>query len=142
MPHTTTCILLVTAERVAQHNLEKLLMTNGYSLSVATTLSEALHEIRRVTPTVILLDRMLFTKEFIHRSHLPLTIPVIALPFEQPCGQEDCVAELDAGFDLVFCSPHNRELIAHIQAMIRRRHMESALLSQLHVGGLVIQHRQ
>lgn len=139
MTYATNSILLVTAESAAQYNLEKVLKTNSYSLSLAATLSEALHEIRRVSPAVILLDRTLVTKEAIHRHQLPFTIPVILLqPFEQPCGQDDCVTELDAGFDLVFCSPHNRELIAHIRAMIRRRHMDSAPLLQLRAGDLVM----
>ncbi len=138
MTGATNPILLVTAESVAQHNLEKMLRSNGYVLSVAATLSEAQHEIRCVPPVVILLDRALVRKEAIHRQQLPFTIPVILLrPLEQSCGPDDCVAELDAGFDLVFCSSHNRELLAHIRAMSRRRHMEAAR-SQLRVGVLVM----
>jgi hypothetical protein len=53
------------------------LKTNGYSLSVAATLSRALVEIRREPPVVILLDRKVITRESIRRNHLPLTIPII-----------------------------------------------------------------
>jgi DNA-binding response OmpR family regulator len=139
MTRTTISIVLATTDSAAAYNLEKVLKTNGYRLIVAEALSQALVEIRRVSPAVILLDRQLIAREGVRRDQLPADIPIIVLqPFEESCGQDDCVSELDAGFDLVFSSPRYRELIAHIRAILRRHHMDSAPPSQLRVAGLAM----
>ena len=139
MTDTPRSILLVTAENAVQHHLTQVLKTNGYHLTVAATLSQALAEIRSVSPAIILLDRMLITTVSIRRNQLPLSIPVIVLqPFEKSCEPDDCIAELDAGFDLVFCSPHYRELLAHIRAILRRHKMISASPAVLRVQGLAM----
>lgn len=132
-------LLLISREQPLADNLTRVLKPNGYNLIVAPTLSHALTEIRRVPPAVILLDRTLMTKEPIRRNQLPLTIPVIVVsPFEQSGGPDDGIADLDAGFDLVFPSAHYRELLAHIRAMLRRRIMTSPPSSVLRAEGLVM----
>lgn len=139
MTYRTSCILLLATDSTVAHNLETILKTNGYNLSMATTLSLALLEIRRVPPALIILDRRLLGKEMVRRDQLPDAIPIIVLqPFELSCDPDDCLSELDAGFDLVFCSPHYRELIAHIRAILRRQQLESASLLQLRADGLVM----
>jgi DNA-binding response OmpR family regulator len=130
-------ILLVTADLAAAHNLEKVLKPNGYNLSVASTLASALSEMRQRPPALILLDREILAKDAGRRDQFPPAIPIIVLqPFEKSCGPDECLTELDAGFDLVFCSPHYRELLAHIRAILRRHNMTSAPPSVLRVEGL------
>jgi DNA-binding response OmpR family regulator len=113
-------ILLVSADRTATGSLEKLLELNGYRAWVSTTLAASLSEIRRRPPMLILLDRQILATEGGRRDQFPPAIPIIVLqPFDKSCGQDECLTELDAGFDLVFCSPHSRELLAHIRAIRR-----------------------
>ena len=119
-------ILLVSADRTATGSLEKLLELNGYRAWVSTTLAASLSEIRRRPPMLILLDRQILATEGGRRDQFPPAIPIIVLqPFDKSCGQDECLTELDAGFDLVFCSPHSRELLAHIRAILRRHNMPS-----------------
>lgn len=132
-------LLLVSADKVATGSLAKLLETNGYSTCLAATLACALSEIRRHSPVLVLLDRQILGNEAARRDQFPPAIPIIVLqPFDKSCGQDECLTELDAGFDLVFCSPHYRELLAHIRAILRRHNMTSASTSVLHVQGLAM----
>ena len=132
-------ILLVSADRTATGSLEKLLELNGYRAWVSTTLAASLSEIRRRPPMLILLDRQILATEGGRRDQFPPAIPIIVLqPFDKSCGQDECLTELDAGFDLVFCSPHSRELLAHIRAILRRHNMPSAAPSVLRVEGLTM----
>lgn len=127
MAYIAKTLLLAIADKAATGALAKLFETNGYSLSAAATLASALSAIRRLPPALILLDRQFITKEAVRRDQFPPAIPIIVIqPFDKSCGQDECLTELDAGFDLVFCSPHYRELLAHIRAMLRRHHMTSA----------------
>ena len=112
MIQSTISIVFVTTDNAGAYNLEKVLKSNGYRLMVAETLSRALIEIRRVAPAIILLDRQLLAKEGIRRNQLPPAIPIIVLqPFEESCGPDDCVSELDAGFDQIVSSLRYRELL-------------------------------
>ncbi|MBA5871761.1 MAG: hypothetical protein GDA68_17475, partial [Nitrospira sp. CR2.1] len=109
-------LLLVSADQTATGLLGKLLEMNGYRTCVVTTVVSALNEIRARPPVLILLDRQLLVKEGGRRDQFPAAIPIIVLqPFDKSCGQDECLTELEAGFDLVFCSPHSRELLAHIR---------------------------
>ncbi len=139
MTDRTRSILLVAAANATEHALAHVLKPNGYTLTVTSTLAQALAEIRRVSPALILLDRTWIAMASLQRTEFPVTIPIIVVqPFDQSCGPDDCVAELDAGFDLVFCSPHYRELLAHIRAILRRHNMTSAPPSVLRVQGLTM----
>jgi two-component system response regulator RegX3 len=132
-------ILLVTADLAAAHNLEKVLKPNGYNLSVASTLASALSEMRQRPPALILLDREILAKDAGRRDQFPPAIPIIVLqPFDKSCGPDECLTELEAGYDLVFCSPHYRELLAHIRAILRRHNMTSESPSVLRVQGLAM----
>ena len=132
-------LLLVSADKVASGSLVKLLETNGYNLSVAATVTSALSEIRRHSPMLILVDREILAKEAGHRDQFPPAIPIIVLqPFDKSCGPDECLTELEDGYDLVFCSPHYRELLAHIRAILRRHNMTSASPSVLRVQGLAM----
>ncbi|CBK42147.1 putative Phosphate regulon transcriptional regulatory protein PhoB [Nitrospira defluvii] len=139
MTDRTRSILLVAVASAAEHALAPVLKTNGYTLTVTSTLAQALAEIRRAPPALILLDRTWIATAALQRTELPVTIPIIVVqPFDQSCGPDECLTELDAGFDLMFCSPHYRELLAHIRAILRRHNMTSAPPSILRVEGLVM----
>ena len=132
-------LLLISADRAATGSLAKLIETNGYSACVASTLASALSEIRRHSPVLILADREILAKEAGRRDQFPPAIPIIVLqPFDKSCGPDECLTELEAGYDLVFCSPHYRELLAHIRAILRRHDMTTAPTSVLRVEGLVM----
>ncbi len=132
-------LLLVSADHTATGLLGKLLEMNGYRTCVVTTVASALSEIRARPPVLILLDRQLLVKEGGRRDQFPAAIPIIVLqPFDKSCGQDECLTELEAGFDLVFCSPHSRELLAHIRAILRRQQMPAAAPSVLRAQGLAM----
>ena len=139
MADIAKALLLVSADKVAAGALAKLFEANGYNLSVAATQESVLSAIRRLPPALILLDRQIILKEAACRDQFPPAIPIIVIqPFDKSCDQDECLAELDAGFDMVFCSPHYRELLAHIRAMLRRQHMTSAPPSVLRADNLAM----
>ena len=132
-------LLLVSADKVASGSLEKLIEINGYSACLATTLASALSEIRRHSPVLILVDREILAKEAGRRDQFPPAIPIIVLQrFDRSCEPDECLTELEAGYDLVFCSASYRELLAHIRAILRRHHMTMAPSSVLRVEGLMM----
>ncbi len=130
-------LLLVTGDPVWDVHLARVLESNGYRTTVATTIPAALADIRRTSPRLIMIDRLLLRTERVHRDQFPNATPIIAIqPFEESCCQDDCTSDLDAGFDLVFCSSSYRELIAHIRAMLRRHELNTEPSTQLRVEGL------
>lgn len=139
MTQTTTTVLLVTMNAATTQTLQKALLTNGYAVRVAPTLAQTLIELRQADPSMVLIDRQVIRKEKIRRDQLSDAIPIIALQtFDQPCDEEECLCELDGGFDLVFCSASYRELIAHIRAILRRHNMTKAPSSVLRIEGLMM----
>lgn len=139
MTQPTTTLLLVTMDEAVAQDLEKVLKTNGYALTVTGTLAQALAEVRRSAPSLLLIDRQVIRTEGVRRDQLSGAIPVVALQaFDRSCDEEECLCELNAGFDLVFCSASYRELLAHIRAILRRHHMTSEPTSVLRVEGLVM----
>ena len=92
---TKTPLLLVSADKVSSRSLAQLLETNGYSLSVASTLTSAQGEIRRLSPALILVDRDILAQETGRRDQFSPTIPIIVLqPFDKSCGPDECLTEL------------------------------------------------
>lgn len=112
---------------------------NDYHLRVAATSESALSAIRRLPPVLIHLDRQIVTKETARRGQFPSAMATSVIqPFDKSCDQDGCLAELIAGFDMVFCSPYYRKLLAHIRAMLRRHHMASAPPSLLRADTLAM----
>ena len=139
MTQPAPTVLLLTMNAAMTHTLQKVLMTNGYGVTVAATLAQAQIALRQAKPNIALIDRDVIRQEKIRRDQLSETIPIIALQaFDQPCDEEDCLCELDGGFDLAFCSASYRELLAHIRSILRRHNMTKTPSSVLHVAGLMM----
>lgn len=132
-------LLLVSSDKVTSDSLAKLIEINGYSTCLATTLTSALSEIRRHSPVLILVDQEVLAKEDGRRDQFPPAVPIIVLqPFDRSCDPDECLTQLEAGYDLVYCSASHRELLAHIRAILRRHHMTKAPSSVLRVEGLMM----
>ena len=137
MPHTRHSLMLITSDNVVIDRLERLIKSNGYGLTLATTVPQALIDVRRSLPALILADRQLIEQGRLRRDQLPASIPVIAVHrFDQACEREECLSDLDAGFDLTFCATRSREVIAHIRAMLRRHESHTNPAPQLRIEGL------
>ncbi len=111
----------------------------GHSVVVATTGLEALQEIRRRQPDLVLLDVMMpeldghdVTRIIRAESDTPI-IMITARSTE-----EDLLVGLDLGADDYLTKPYNpRELVARVRAMLRR-HLRSQPDETLTLGDLSI----
>lgn len=132
-------VLVVTTDPLLGGHAVKLLEASGCQVRVVGMVSAAVQEVRCKTPALVIVDRRLLVEEVLQRHHFPTGVAVIAIqPFEQSCCEDDCIADLEAGFDLVFCSPSSRELVAHIRAILRRQRMATAQTSLLQVNTIAM----
>ena len=76
MPHTRHSLMLITSDNVVVDRLERLIKSNGYGLTLATTVPQALIDVRRSLPALILADRQLIEQGRLRRDQLPASIPV------------------------------------------------------------------
>jgi two-component system response regulator RegX3 len=114
--------------------IERLLVPNGYHVSIAGSVS-AFPPLDRKNPTLGLIDRRHDVIRELRSQTTFRTMPFIAiLPLGQQLSEEDYIGDLERGYDIVFCSGRYRELIAYIRAMFRRYRFEQAPCPVLKVG--------
>jgi two-component system, OmpR family, response regulator RegX3 len=137
-PQAHPSILLFTRDTGFAGTIERLLVRNGYSVIVAESMT-GLHLHDGNQPSLALIDRRLDIIEHLRNQVTLQTIPCIAiLPVEHQFSEEDCIDDLEKGYDLVFCSDRYRELIAQIRAMFRRKRSDHPSNSVLRAGPLVM----
>jgi two-component system, OmpR family, response regulator RegX3 len=130
-------ILFLTTDRSFGDTIERLLVQNGYTVSIAGSISSGLSVMGQTVPTIALVDRRLDVIGQLRSQTTFRKIPSIAiLPLGHQCSEEEYIRDLDQGFDVVFCSDRYRELIAHIRAMFRRHQSERSSSSMLKAGVL------
>ncbi len=131
-------IALFTRDTAFASTIERLLVRNGYSVIVAGS-AAGLHVPEGNHPSLALIDRRLNIIEQLRNQARLQTIPFVAiLPVEHHFSEEDYIADLEKGYDLVFCSDRYRELIAQIRAMFRRKKSEHEPSSVLRAGPIVM----
>jgi len=57
MTQPAPTVLLLTMNAAMTHTLQKVLMTNGYGVTVAATLAQAQIALRQAKPNIALIDR-------------------------------------------------------------------------------------
>lgn len=137
MEHKGTVLLVEDNEALNIAN-SRALRLRGYEVDSALTLAEARKQLSRIRPDIILLDVMLpdgdgmaFCKEI--RSDTTAHILFLTAKTEH----EDMVRGLCGGGDDYITKPfHPEELLARIDAVMRRRGMENTPVQVLETGEL------
>lgn len=137
-PRGPAPIAFLTTDRSFAGTIERLLVRNGYRVSVAGSVS-GLKPSDGPVPELALIDRRLdLIEQFRSQAQLRRVPSIAIIPAEHHRSEEDSIRDLERGYDLVFCSDRYRELIAHIRAMSRRHRSEHQPTSILRAGPLVM----
>lgn len=137
-PQVASFILFLTADTNFASTIERLLVRNGYRVSVARSISEVNVYTGRA-PDLAIIDRRLDIFDQFRNHTILGTVPSIAiLPVEHQVSEEDYLHDLEKGYDLVFCSDRYRELVAQIRAMFRRTKSDALRSSVLTAGTLTM----
>ncbi len=134
-------LLIVEGDPLRAHSLARLLHTNGYTVSVASTGREALLELERQVPALLLLNVSLPDMggtqllEYIRRFS---SVPIIMLGDGD--HQAAKVHSLEIGADDFLIYPYyDEELLARVAALLRRMHWTPPTEAVLQVGQLRVE---
>jgi DNA-binding response OmpR family regulator len=135
-------ILVVDDEARIRDVVRTYLEHHGYTVFEASTGQEALEAANRLTPDLVVLDLMLpdMTGEEVARSLRDVTeVPIIMLTAK--VSENERVAGLSLGADDYLTKPFSpRELVARVEAVLRRVLGRESELSSFAGGALVIDH--
>jgi DNA-binding response OmpR family regulator len=130
-------ILIVTANESLGQSLEEILTDAGYRPLTVSNESAALGELRQSQPSLVIMDRRQGNGSQLRQNSALRTVPVIALRSPTgDCAEEECVLDLEEGFDDSVCNQSSRQLIARIRAILRRQQYQSASATMYTVGDL------
>lgn len=116
-------ILVVDDDRAVRDSLRRSLEFNGYGVETATDGAEALAQVARLNPDVIVMDIMMPKLDGLEATRALRTagndIPILVLTARD--AVDDRVDGLDAGADDYLSKPFSLdELLARIRALLRR----------------------
>jgi len=130
-------ILIVTANESLSQSLQGVLADAGYKALTANNESAALSEVRQTQPSLVIMDRGQGNGGQLRQNPALRMVPLIALRAPAGvCAEEECVLDLEEGFDDSVCNQSSRQLIARIRAILRRQQYQSASATTYAVGGL------
>lgn len=130
-------MLLITTDATFADTIHHLLKPNGYHLSRAATVRDALSIAQQSPIKLALIDRRQQVIQLLRREEAVRDIPMIAIqPQGQPWTEEDMLEQLAAGFDMVLTSQRSREWLASIKAVLRRQEFQETPSREFRVNQL------
>jgi len=130
-------ILLIANNQGAYLSLGTSLKEAGYEVLIASSETAALDVMQHATPSLIMGDRQVCDFDRLRLQKGLRTTPMIALQEATvPCGEEECLDDLDRGADLVLCNQSTRELVARVRAVLRRKESDRKPAVYRLTGGL------
>mgnify|MGYP005838956683 CR=1 FL=1 len=136
-------ILVVDDQASVRQLLREYLTEQGFRVLTASDGQEALHLARHEPPDLILLDIMMPRMDgyqFLRQYRQERQTPVIIITAREE--ETDAVLGLDLGADDYIVKPFRmRELVARIQAVLRRVHGAGEKAELLRVGEIVLDQR-
>lgn len=137
---TKTRVMVVDDEATILRFLKPALETNGYDMSSAGTVAEALKRIASEVPDIVVLDLGLPDgdgKEVIRRVREWSKVPIVVLSARD--REIEKIEALDLGADDYVNKPFGvGELLARMRAALRHRMQEKSEIAVLTIGGLEI----
>ena len=137
-------ILIVDDDKDVVRLMRGYLEQAGYSVMVAYNGETALHIVRRERPDLLLLDLMLPDRDGWEITRSIRNDPIVAgtpiIMITARVADEDKIVGLEIGADDYVTKPYNpREVVARVQALMRRSHQDYQKESRyviLRVGGV------
>jgi len=130
-------ILVITNDTGARLSLGVSLKEAGYEVQFAANEQSALDLLQHGTPALIMADRQACDFDRFRVQKGLRTTPMIALQEANvPCGEDECLDDLDRGADLVLCNQSSRELVARVRAILRRKESDRKPAVYRLAGGL------
>ena len=136
-------VLVVEDEQETRRLLGRLLEGEGYEVTTAADSAQAFSALACREPDIVLLDIMLGDedgRDLLHELRLMSNVPVVCLT---GCGHEmDRIAGLRSGADDYMVKPFSPgELVARLEAVLRRSRRRASAPVRLNFGGLQIDPR-
>jgi DNA-binding response OmpR family regulator len=139
MRSSRSYILAITSDEPFGRSLQSHLASNGYEVRIASDVPHASRAAQSVQPSLLVIDRR--TKDIGHifkqDSLRNITIQAVEPPGSS-CNEDECVEEIEKGFNIVICGESYRQLIARIRAVLRRDEWEANGGRRLVVGRVAI----
>ncbi|MBI4051131.1 MAG: response regulator transcription factor [Elusimicrobia bacterium] len=143
MANKKFCVMIVEDDEVALGLVEQILDSEGYAVQKAKTVFQAKGVLERTQPDLLILDRQLpdkdgleFCKEIRCMEQFK-NLPILFLTAKK--STTDKVVGLKMGGDDYLTKPFkSEELLARIEALLRRAHPMEPEPSHLNVGDLEI----
>jgi two-component system, OmpR family, response regulator RegX3 len=136
VPHKSDRIVILTSDTPSVEELRRVLEQGGYQVLIAKSFEEAGRHQADGHFLLFLLDRLHFP---LHRfkPRLPVFTKSLFVSFwSAGCTEEQFLRDLEAGIDDVFSGQTNRQIVAKIRALLRRRQAETQTPHLLEVGPL------
>jgi DNA-binding response OmpR family regulator len=139
----TITILVVDDQSSVRQLLQEYLTEQGFRVFTATDGQNAIYMARHEQPDLILLDIMMPRMDgyqFLRQYRMERKTPIIIITAREE--ETDAVLGLDLGADDYVVKPFRmRELVARIQAVLRRNEEAPKRFEVLRAGGIVLDER-
>jgi len=120
-------IVIIGESSPAQFSLEKALKDSGYTVFVAASEQAAFEKWQHQSPSVIVVNRLTCRIERLRLHKTFQAVPIVALgEGKGGCEDDECVADIEQGADLVVCDQTVRQLTARIRAILRRNQIDQS----------------
>jgi len=135
VPTNTEAIVILSAAEAAVQELRRELEQVGYRTIVVKSLEDSSRELGSMTPALVLLDRLHYTRDNLQRARSRSeTLFVSFWPTNRGGTELEQLQEFEAGVDDVASQQTTRQIVAKVRALLRRRHMQTAAPQVLMAG--------
>lgn len=130
-------VLVLTADEHFGQALEPPLKSQGYDVRTMSDVSTVLRALESHPPALLLIDRRIpALRVLLNFEAFQKTLHVVVQLPGGECTEDECIEDMESGFDVVICDQSLRHIIARIRAILRRRERIRERPEQLVVGRL------
>jgi len=114
-------VLLVTNDERLRISLQRALLQASYGIRIVGSQDEALQELQKATPAILLVDRRESGFSRL-RQEVPSLPPIVTVTYHsEPCDDWHCAMDLDDGATRAVCNASPALIVALLEAVLRRQ---------------------
>ena len=115
-------IFVVTADEHFREAFEPLLKSHGYDVRIMSDVSSVLRALESHPPALLLIDRRIpDLRDLLASDAFRKTLHLVVQLQECACTEDECIEDMESGFDAVICNQSLRCIIARIRAILKRQ---------------------
>ena len=115
-------IFVLTADEHFGEAFEPLLKSHGYDVRIMSDVSSVLRALESHPPALLLIDRRIpDLRDLLDLEAFRKTLHVVVQLQECACTEDECIEDMESGFDAVICNQSLRYIIARIRAILKRQ---------------------